>query len=117
MGFLGFLITLIILSFLVERLLRKWLRVEKKKVSETSGKNVNRWVRGIIVVIFLCGLPFVIEEDKHVMKWYWISYLILSLGFQSFVQWKYLKNSKEYVITLIFLMLGLMLIYNMSYFI
>lgn len=90
--FLVFLIILLILSFFLEKLLRKWLGVEKIKISETFAKNVDRWGRGIILVIFLCTLPFVITKDTNVLKWYWIFYLILLLGFQSFVQWKYLQN-------------------------
>ncbi|MEC2074533.1 DUF4181 domain-containing protein [Metabacillus fastidiosus] len=117
MEFLLFLIILFILFILIEKLLRKWLRVEKKKISETSGKNVDRWGRGIILLIFLCSLPFLNIEDTNVIKWYWISYLTLLVGFQSFIQWKYLKNSKEYVISLICLMIGLIIICNIYYFI
>lgn len=115
--FLVILIILIIFSFFLDKLLRKRLGVEKIKISETSAKNVDRWGRGIILVILLCTLPFVITKDTNVMKWYWILYLILLLGFQSFVQWKYLKNSKEHLITLMSLMVGVIIIYNMAYFI
>ncbi|MGE8077681.1 DUF4181 domain-containing protein [Peribacillus loiseleuriae] len=121
MGFLvliivPFIIVLIILAFLLEKIINKLLRVEKKKISETSGKNVDRWGRGIILVIFLCTLPFVITKDTNVMKWYWIFYFILLVGFQSILEWKYLKNSKQYVTTLIFLMLSVIIMYNIEYF-
>ncbi|TWD87891.1 uncharacterized protein DUF4181 [Neobacillus bataviensis] len=95
MEFLVFIIVLIILQFLLEKIINKLLGVEKKKISETPGKNVYRWGRGIILVFFLCTLPFVITKDTSVMKWYWIFYLILLLGFQSILGWKYLKNSKQ----------------------
>jgi hypothetical protein len=115
-GFLVVIIVLIILLFLLEKIINKLLGVEKKKISETSGKNVDRWGRGIILVIFLCTLPFVITKDINVMMWYWILYLILLLGFQSILEWKYLKNSKQYVTTLIFLMLSVIIMYNIEYF-
>ncbi len=111
-----FIIVLIILGFLLEIIINKLLGVEKKKISETSGKKVDRWGRGIILVIFLCTLPFVITKDINVMKWYWILYLILLLGFQSILEWNYLKNSKQHVTTLIFLMLSVTIMYNIEYF-
>ncbi|MCO0599817.1 DUF4181 domain-containing protein [Peribacillus butanolivorans] len=110
--FLVLIIVLIILGFLLEKIINKLLGVENKKISETSGKKVDRWGRGIILVIFLCTLPFVITKDTNVMKWYWILHLILLLGFQSILEWKYLKNSKQYVTTLIFLMLSVVIMYK-----
>ncbi|MFB6804882.1 DUF4181 domain-containing protein [Peribacillus butanolivorans] len=110
--FLVLIIVLIILGFLLEKIINKLLGVENKKISATSGKKVDRWGRGIILVIFLCTLPFVITKDTNVMKWYWILHLILLLGFQSILEWKYLKNSKQYVTTLIFLMLSVVIMYN-----
>ena len=116
MEFLLFIILIILILFL-EKIINKLVGVEKKKISETSGKNVDRWGRGIILVIFLCTLPFVITKDTNVIKWYWILYFVLILGFQSILEWKYLKNSKQYVTTLIFLMLGIIFFYNIEYFI
>lgn len=116
MEFLVLIIVLLILGFLLEKIINKLLGVEEKKISQTSGKNVDRWGRGIILVIFLCTLPFIITKDTNVMKWYWILHLILLLGFQSILEWKYLKNSKQYVTTLILLMLSVIIMYNIEYF-
>ncbi|MDP1422112.1 DUF4181 domain-containing protein [Peribacillus simplex] len=116
MGIWVLIIVLVIFVFLLEKIINKLLVVKKKKISETSGKNVDRWGRGIILVIFLCTIPFVITKDTNVMKWYWILYLILLLGFQSILEWKYLKNSKQYITTLIFLMLSVSIMYNFEYF-
>ena len=93
---------------------------KKEKISETSGKNIDRWGRGLILLTFLCTLPFAVEEDRNVIKWYWICFLIVSMGFQSFMEWKYLKNSKEYVITVItltYLLLAIGIMYNVDYYI
>ena len=116
-GFLFFIVLVILMILLIEKVIFKLFGVEKKRISETSGKNIDRWGNGIILVIFLCTLPFVIEKDINVMKWYWILYFILSLGFQSVMEWKYLKNSKQYVTTLIFLMLSVIIMFNIEYFV
>ena len=110
------IIVLIISIFIFEKAINKLLGVEKKKISETSGRNIDRRGRGIILVVFLCTLPFVITEDTSFMKWYWILYFIVLLGFQSILEWKYLKNSKQHVTTLIFLLFIVIIMYNIEYF-
>ena len=99
---LVFIFVLLFLGGLLEKGINKLIGVEKKKISETSGKKVDRWGRGIILVIFLSTLPFVVTWT-NIIKWYWIVYLVLLLGFQSFLEWKYLKKSNQYVTTLFFL--------------
>jgi dipeptide/tripeptide permease len=115
-GFWVLIIVFAILVFLLDKILNKLLGIEKKKISETSGRKIDRWGRGIILVIFLCTLPFVITQDTNVIKWYWILYVILVMGFQSILEWKYLKDSKQHVTTLIFLMLSVIILYNIEYF-
>jgi hypothetical protein len=113
-GFLVFCIVVIISLFLLEKMLNKLLGVEKKKISETSGKKIDFWGRRIFLGVFLCSIPFFVLAD--IMRWYWIFYLTIFLGFESFLEWKYMKNSKQYITTLIFLTYGLIIIYNAEYF-
>lgn len=117
MGILAFLFVSLILVFLLEKIINKLLGIKhKEKISETAGKNVDRWGRGIILVIFLCSLPFFIEQEASVMKWYYILFFISLWGFQAILEWKYLKNSKQYVSTLIFLVLVVVYFYNIENF-
>ena len=116
MEFLGLIIFIILCSLLV-KIINKLLGIDKEvKISETSGKNVDRWGRGIILVIFLCSLPFFIEQEVNVMKSYLMLFSILVFGFESILEWKYLKSSKQYISTLISLMLVLIFIYNIELF-
>jgi len=110
-------IVFIILAFLLDRVISKLLGIDKKgKLSETSGKNIDRWGRVIIFIIVICIFPFVISKDTNVIKWFWILYLSLLVGFQAILEWKYLKNTKQYISSLIFLILGVIVIYNIEYF-
>ena len=106
-----------ILVVLLEKGINKLLGVEKRKVSETSGKKVDQWGRVIILILFLCTLPiFIMKETSFsFMKWYWILYLIGLLGFQSILEWKYLRNSKQYVTTFILLIISVFILYNIEY--
>ncbi|MER2007271.1 MAG: DUF4181 domain-containing protein, partial [Psychrobacillus sp.] len=71
--------------------------------------------RCIILFIFLFTLPFmVIGDSTNFVKWYWIIYLTVLMGFQAFLQWKYLKNSKQYVSTIIFMILTVIIIFNID---
>ena len=114
---LVFFIVLIVFVLLLEKILNRLLGVEKKKISETPGKNVDRWGRCIILIFFLCTLPFFIMGDAPFIKWYWIVYVIILFGFQSILEWKYLKSSKQYITTLVFLILTITFLYNLEYFI
>ena len=116
MGFWVLIIIFAILVFLLDKILNKVLGIEKKNISETPGRKIDRWGRGIILVIVLCTLPFVLAQDTNVIKWYYIFLLILLFGFQSILEWKYLTGSKKYVATLIFLMLSVITLYNIEYF-
>ncbi|TXC92773.1 DUF4181 domain-containing protein [Metabacillus litoralis] len=110
------LLILVLIIFLTEKLTYKILGVQKKKIAETRGKNIDRWGRGIILVIFLCTLWFVINQDSDtIMKLYWMVYLTFLLGFQAVLEFIFIKDSKQYLGTAIFLILGLIIIYNLDY--
>ncbi|MFD9627257.1 DUF4181 domain-containing protein [Peribacillus muralis] len=103
------------LMIFIDKIVRKWVGLEKKKVSETPGKNIDRWGRGIILVIYLCTLPFIIEEPKH-MKLIFLCYFTVIFGFQLIMEKTYLKN-KEYLFTLANILILLVLLYYIDHFI
>lgn len=114
--FLVFILGLFILFTMLEKIINRLLGVEKKKISGSSGKKVDQWGRGIISVIFLCTLPYFITKDNYALKWYWILFFTTSMGFQTILEWKYLKNSRQYITTLIFLIVILIIMFNIDYF-
>ncbi|MGE7780402.1 DUF4181 domain-containing protein [Peribacillus sp. NPDC097264] len=116
-SFLAVFFLVFIGAYFINKYLTKWLGVEKKEsISETPGKNLERWGRGIILFIFICALPMVLEYE-NILQWYWILFLNVLIGFQSFLEWKYLKPSKQYVITLTYLVFALVIIYGIDKFI
>ncbi len=108
---------LILFLYVLERIITTLFGIKKKgKISETTGKKVDRWGRVIILVFYLGALPFVVTKDVNVIKWYFALYLLFAMGFQSIMEWKYLKNSKQYITTLILLMLSEAILINIEYF-
>ena len=114
--YLVFVTLIFLIGFLIEKGILKSFVGEKKKISETPGKSILRWGRGIILAVALCSLPFFNAKDIN-LKWYWILYFILLYVFESVIEWKYIKNSKQYVITLFYLLLIIIIFYNIDYFI
>ena len=118
MGLIVFIIILFILFFSLEKIVNKLLGVKRQKISETAGKKVDRWGRGIIVATFFgIAIPYFMFNDHISWKWYFVLLLIFSVGFQAILEWKYIKNSRQYVSTLIVLMASLIFMFNLEFFI
>ncbi|WP_416143590.1 DUF4181 domain-containing protein [Planococcus koreensis] len=100
--FLVFLAVSVAILYGIDFVLRKWLKIEKVNLSETAGKNINRWGRAIILVVALVLLPFSISGSLWQMLWFWIIYYTVLSLFEATLQWKYARESKEYLLTMIF---------------
>ncbi|RIW37276.1 DUF4181 domain-containing protein [Bacillus salacetis] len=109
MKFILFIIMVFAVFGILNKLLGKWLGKDERKIADTEGKMLDRWGRGALLLIFLFILTRVndMPDANAVMGLYWLIFIILIFGFQSFMEWKYLKGSKEYIKTLIFLGLAL----------
>ena len=117
MGVFISLTIFLILILLLEKIINKLFGIKvKRKMTETSGKNIDRWGRVIIVVIFLCSLPFFTNEEENLPKWHYMLFWTSLWGFQAILEWKYLRSSKQYVVTLAYLILLVVFIYNIEYF-
>ncbi|WP_257391492.1 DUF4181 domain-containing protein [Cytobacillus gottheilii] len=100
--------------FALERGLVKVFGIKRKSLSESAGKKIDQWGRGIILVAFLSVLLFVLEVDFDI-RWFLIYYLIISFGFQMVIEWVYLKKNKQYIITFTFLLLTVPIIYHIEF--
>lgn len=102
---------LVILLALIDLTIKKRFVVEELKISDTNGKNINRWVQGLLFVISLCVFFFVLDTTNiNSLKWFWLILFIVAMGQHAFIEWRYLKGSKEYIISLIKLAVGLIYI-------
>jgi hypothetical protein len=99
---------LVILLAVLAPLLRKWIVGTDRYIDETDGRRVDFWGRIILVIIFLVLLFFVMDtSDETIVKWFFIIALTITTAFQSIIEWKFLKNSKEFVVTLILWVIAL----------
>lgn len=102
MDLLLFLIILVLVSFLVIWSIEKFLDIKKIDISETPGKQFNRWGGAIILVAFLCTYLFALTLDSvAILRWHGVLFFTIFIGFRALVEWKYTRESKQYVSTLI----------------
>ena len=108
---------ILVALWLTDKLINRLLGIKKKgKIADTPGKYIDYWGRAIILVTFLISFLFLVSKDANtsVFKWFWLLYWVVIMGFQSLLEWKYLKDSKQYISTLIYLMLFLVVLYNIE---
>ncbi|MFD2762374.1 DUF4181 domain-containing protein [Lentibacillus juripiscarius] len=108
-------ICLAILNFSLSR----WLFGERrKKISETDGEKHHRWIIFLCVFISLAIMGTVIGLDNHfAVMWLLVCTLIVIYGIQSFMEWKYLKGSKQFLIPLMLMamsVIGVLAIFFIS---
>ena len=98
-------------GFLIEKLIFKLLGVEKMKISETEGKKADIWGRVIIILFIICTLPFTYLYDSSLI---WVAYLFVIFGYDAFMEWKFIKGSKQYISSLIFMVIIVIAFYCIS---
>ncbi len=117
MGIIVFIITFFISWLLLAKYLNKKLGITKNKcVTETPGKHIYAWGRLIIIVIHFSILPFFEGKEDYVMNVYRVLFVILFWGLQAFLEWKYLRDSKQYIKTILFIVVCSIFIYHQDFF-
>lgn len=81
---------------ILDALSRKWLATgEYRKISETDGKKVDRWIRGILLLFAFSLLFYIDLNNFDALKGLFIFFSIIGLGFQAVMEWKYLEGKKH----------------------
>jgi hypothetical protein len=112
-AFMFFILCLLGFLWLIVFIMNKLLGVEVQKISNTPGKKVDRVGRIILLVIFLAMLPFI--QHYINMKWYFIIFITLIFLFHAIMEWIYLKSSKQYISTFVFLIVLFLILINIDY--
>ena len=96
------ILALFLLFYLVDKGIEKSLGVERKKLSETTGKRADFWGRTIIVLIFVGLFPVILSVvPESFLVFYSFLLLTVLFIFQAFLEWKYMRETKQYIATLI----------------
>lgn len=114
MRFIATIVGLVILLLLVEKITNKLFSVEKKRISETPGNRMNRWGQAILFLIFLITLWFMVDSSDIQRMTYFIIYLALLFGYQTIMEFMFIKESRQYISTAILLIIVLVIMYNLE---
>lgn len=78
----------------------------RKNVFQTNGKFLYIIGLMILAVIGFSSLMYLDLLNTDAMKWYWLGLLVIVMGFHILMEWIFIKGSKEYVVSLISLLVG-----------
>ncbi|GGA46029.1 DUF4181 domain-containing protein [Paenibacillus physcomitrellae] len=111
--FIAFAIGLLLLVYVVVKITNKLLKIEEvESVSDTPGARIYRWGRVIIFIGFLVSLWYMTGNNSNLLHMYfWMIYTTLLLGFGAVMEFIYIKESKQYISTVIGLIVVLIAIY------
>jgi hypothetical protein len=104
---------LVLLLAILNPLLRKWIvGTGGQEIDETAGKHIELWGGITLALIGLYLVFFVLDmSDETTTKWFCLIFLVITLGFQSIIEWRYLKESKQFIVSLLLLLIGLIFCY------
>lgn len=94
---------LVIFTSFFEKLVRRWLGIEKVSGSKRYANRSHRWGATLIGLSFFIITLFYLEPALPVatITVFFVAFVGVSYGFDAFMQWKFLVNSREYIITII----------------
>jgi len=98
-SFLIIIVLSILVVVLVGKMIDKFIGIKRIQLSETPGKRIDRWGRTIILFIFL--VLNVTSESDALKIWSFLLFLTTLLVFEVILEWKYVKEPKQYIATLI----------------
>ncbi len=95
-------------------ILRKWIVDKERAELPEEGKEVNIWGKLILALVGIVAYVIIIIAygvEGMNMKWFWMIIVIMASGFEIFIDWKYIRASKQHVVSFIVLVLGVALVY------
>lgn len=112
MQFIFVIVLLVMMILGAEKVLRKILDVEKISLKDTPGAKISAWSQGIFTFLSLLIIPFAVADWRQGMIVFWIVYLTAITVIESFLQRKYIPESREHLVTLAMypIVLGMLLI-------
>ncbi|WP_263458239.1 DUF4181 domain-containing protein [Sutcliffiella rhizosphaerae] len=99
---------------LLDYLLRKIFKIKRVKMTNPIGKKVDLWGRIIIVLIFFALTPVISIMYEDYMHYFIMGAFLVIMFFETFVEWKYNKESKGYITHLLFIGLFIPIFLNID---
>lgn len=96
----------------LDKLNNKWFAIDEKVLQSALAIKINRWSGGALVSVLLVFIFFRKQtQDEYAYIPEFAAAVIAIAGVQSYFEWKLLKGSKKYIMTLVTYGLALLVIF------
>ena len=111
-GFLFMLAGIIGVAVVFDRLIKKWFAIDEAVLESAPAKKIESWSRWITVIALLCLFPLVDQDfDAYI---FWLLLVLTAItAVEVFFEWKLLKGSRKYQMTIVSYIFGMLLIITM----
>jgi hypothetical protein len=106
---MGAVVLLCVLLVAAHWILRILITGDEELQLPEDGQDANLIGKIILALIGVISSIIIILVDGvegEMMKWFWMIFIFIALGFQAFIEWKYLKGSKRYLVSVIVCLIG-----------
>ncbi|WP_322745738.1 DUF6773 family protein [Paenibacillus donghaensis] len=106
----GLVVIIIAISYSI---LRHYMLGHDREGLWGTGKKIEIWGK---VLLLLAALPIAFSiiyhegRESQTIKWFWFFLITAVFGFQAVIEWKFLKGYKNYIVSLIMILIGTALI-------
>ncbi|NMH74243.1 DUF4181 domain-containing protein [Bacillus sp. RO2] len=101
MTFVWMMLTIAVALVIVDVVLRKLLGIKRAKLTDPKGKKIDLFGRIICAILIFILYPAVIETGVLQLKHLFVIFFTVLFCLQAIIQFIYIKESKEYIITLL----------------
>jgi Na+-transporting methylmalonyl-CoA/oxaloacetate decarboxylase gamma subunit len=99
-SFLLFLAVLIGVLYFLDRLIRKWFAIDQEVLESAPAKKVKNWSKGTMIVALLILYPMMLQGGDAYIFWL-IVCLTAITAVEAYFEWKLLRGSRKYRMTLV----------------
>lgn len=109
-------IGLVILLIVVDKITNTIFSIEKKKVSESAGKHIDRWGRWILAAIVVIILWFPTDNSDMQRMFSILITLAFLCGYYAVMEFFFVRESRQYITTTVLLLTILICMYMLHQF-
>ncbi|TYS68207.1 DUF4181 domain-containing protein [Sutcliffiella horikoshii] len=114
MTFVWLMLTIAVALIFIDVVGRKLLGIKRAKLTDPKGKKIDLLGRVICVILAFVLYPTFIETEVLEMNYLFIIFFTVLFCFQAIIQYIYIKESKEFIITLLMNIVFVVFLFNID---
>jgi hypothetical protein len=115
MTFVWLMMTVVIVLMLVDVVVRKALNIKRVKLTDPKAKKLDVFGRVLCAVIIFVAFPPLLDNGVIQLKYLFMILFTVLFSFQAILQYIYIKESKEYIITLLMSVVFIVFMLNIDF--